>query len=161
MRVRAPPWQWQFFREIFDSLQFQDFVLIDKIPFYSAFLKAIVLLLRTWTVVNTKKKKYRWKVFGPAEIWTGRSQIQSQLCLPLDQSFMKIVKKGGKICDQGLKNSNFKHCVIATWENNFIKMSKSFEFKLSLNFYSGSFIFLEMRTKRMEGWLVRSHCHVD
>ena len=57
MRVRALPWHWQFFREIFDSLQFQDIVLIDKIPFYSAFLKAIVLLLRNWTAVNTKNKR--------------------------------------------------------------------------------------------------------
>ena len=46
MRVRAPTWQGQYFKEIFDYPQFQDFVLIDKIPFYSAFLKAIVLLLR-------------------------------------------------------------------------------------------------------------------
>ena len=84
------------FREIFDSLQFQDFVLIDKIPFYSAFLKAIVLLLRIWTVVNTKNKEIQLK-----NVWSRRDlnpalPIQSQLCLPLDQSFMKIVKKGGK-----------------------------------------------------------------
>ena len=50
-----------FFIEIFDSLQFQDFVLIDKIPFYSAFLKAMVLLLRIWTVINTKNKEIQLK----------------------------------------------------------------------------------------------------
>ena len=86
----------KIFREIFDSLQFQDFVLIDKIPFYSAFLKAIVLLLRIWIVVNTKNKEIQLK-----NVWSRRDlnpalQIQSQLYLPLDQSFMKIVKKGGK-----------------------------------------------------------------
>ena len=96
LRVQIPLLQLQFCGEIFDSLQFQDFVLIDKIPFYSAFLKAIVLLLRIWTAVNTKNKEIQLK-----NVWSRRDlnpalQIQSQLCLPLDQSFMKIVKKGGK-----------------------------------------------------------------
>ena len=105
----SPTMAMEFFREIFDSLQFQDFVLIDKIPFYSAFLKAIVLLIRVWTAVNTKNKEIQLK-----NVWSRRDlnpalQIQSQLCLPLDQSFMKIVKKRRKILDQVLKSSNFKH----------------------------------------------------
>ena len=87
--VPTPPWQWQFFREIFDSLQFQDFVLIDKIPFYSAFLKAIVLLLRIWTVVNTKNKEIQLKNVWSHQDLNPALPIQSQLCLPLDHKLMK------------------------------------------------------------------------
>ena len=117
------------------------------------------IFITEWKNHQTTKIPYAKFLVQPG-FEPGAPNPKSAMLAPRPKFHENCWKKG-KILDQVLKNSNFKHYFIANWENNFIKMSKSFEFKLSLNFYSGGFIFLEIRTKTMEGWLVRSHCHVD
>ena len=65
------------------------------------------------------------------------------------------------ISDQVFKNTSFRCFFIVNYQKSFIEISRRPNNKLSSSFQSKSFVPIKVATKRMEGWLVISHPHVE